>query len=626
MATQNVDVLQVNTKPSVTSISALRKEIKDLKGQLLSLEQGTAEYNKVLSEVADKTHQLKEIQEQVSKSSSDFGDRISNVQGAVAGLSGAFQTALGTLSLLGVEIGDDVKMLKLLQSAMAITQGVAAIDTGVKAFRALSVSIRASVTAMSGLQKALLTSGIGAAAVAVGVLVAKLSELKKQQDEAREAARKHNEELREQLKITNQIAKAESSYYNDQYKQLPIISALENKLADNRAYWQEEYNKGRINAYELDKRIEDERLRYVTNAGQKMQQTWQTILSHNTEENWKASEEGRKAWNEYYQWRAVAAYGDLDQQKALMKEWEDFTADAAKNVKKTVADTTKEAVKTQPTLQLPEYDTFTDPMVEQKRQEEELKALTEYYAKRADIIIANETNVDDQLLKLDMQYRDQREELLRKRFEDGLISQEEFDNEIAQLEVEAAELQIEQEERVTEKTKDELEKRKKLQENYLNAVKSIIGSIAGILSSLGSTLEQGSKEWKNVMTAEAIISTIKGGIDAYMGMIKTLPGIPGIVAGAAAALATVTAGMAEVYKIQHTDISKGGSSSGSSSSSFGSVSASAVNVNATSVTPTRTVQTEEDIANLPDTRVYVTEEDITNAQRRVRVTHQNATY
>ena len=128
------------------------------------------------------------------------------------------------------------------------------------------------------------------------------------------------------------------------------------------------------------------------------------------------------------------------------------------------------------------------------------------------------------------------------------------------------------------------------------------------------------------MTAEAIISTIKGGIDAYMGMIKTLPGIPGIVAGAAAALATVTAGMAEVYKIQHTDISKGGSSSGSSSSSFGSVSASAVNVNATSVTPTRTVQTEEDIANLPDTRVYVTEEDITNAQRRVRVTHQNATY
>jgi hypothetical protein len=130
-----------------------------------------------LVEVADKSHQLKEINEQVAKSSQDFGDRLSNVNGVVAGMSGAIQTALGTLSLFGVEVGDDVKMLKLLQSAMAITQGVAAIDAGVKSFKALSVSIRAATTAANGLKSALIKTGIGALVVVLGVLVAKIVEM-----------------------------------------------------------------------------------------------------------------------------------------------------------------------------------------------------------------------------------------------------------------------------------------------------------------------------------------------------------------------------------------------------------------------------------------------------------------
>lgn len=46
MAVEEVDVLQVNTQPSVTSIAELRKQIKALQGELLGLEEGTEEYNK----------------------------------------------------------------------------------------------------------------------------------------------------------------------------------------------------------------------------------------------------------------------------------------------------------------------------------------------------------------------------------------------------------------------------------------------------------------------------------------------------------------------------------------------------------------------------------------------------
>lgn len=622
MAVENVDVLQVDTSKGVQSVANLKKEIRALRDQLLGLEQGTKEYNDALLELGNKTHELKEMQEQVRRTTSDFGDTVANVRGAVGGLTGAFQTVLGSLSLMGVEMGDDVKMLKMLSSAMAITQGVSAIDAGVKSFKALTISIRASVTAMSGLKKALLTSGIGAAAVAVGILVSKLSELKREQEEAAEAARKHNEQLKEQLNISNQLSKAESDYYNKQYQQIPVVQALEKRLAESRAYWQEEYRKGNLNNYQLDEKIEADRVKLIGNAGKKMQQLWQQILAHNTEANWKESIEGKKIWDEYFQYRAIAAYGDLEEQKRLMKEWEEFNKKTVKEAKTT---TPEEAPKAMPSLNAAENygsDAGRLEQAERAAQEAALKVATEYQMRRAELIINNETDVADQLLALDMNYRDQREELLRSRLEQGLITQQDFNNELAQLEVEAAELQIEQEERVTEKTREEAEKKKKIQENYANAVKGVATSIATILGSLADTEEQGTERWKALKIAEATISTIEGSIEAFMSSVKSLGMPAGAIVGAAQAAAVLATGFANIKKIQDTKV--GGTTS--TTSSFSSTNPSAVAVNSTQVTTTRAVQTEADVANLPDTRVYVLEDDITTAQRRVRVTTENATY
>ena len=621
MATENVEILQVNTQPSVKSVADLKREIKELKGQLLGLEQGTEEYNKVLTEVANKTHDLKEVQEQVARSSNDFGDRLRNVQGTVAGLSGAFQTVLGSLSLMGVEMGDDVKMLKMLQSAMAITQGVAAIDTGVKAFKALTISIRASAMAMNGLKKALITSGIGAAAIAVGVLVSRLSELKAEQDAAAEAAKKHNDELRKQLEISNQLSKAESDYYNQAYKQVPLVQAVEKKLAENREYWMEQYRKGNINQYELDTELEKERQKYITNAGTFMRESWQEILRHNTDAQWKESKEGQKVWKEYYQWRMVAAYGDLEEQKKVMQEWEDFTKKKTENVKKE----TKVETPSIPSLgnaigpeQLDLGKLFSEDAAAK-----DLQALTDYYTRRAEIMISGEADAQDQLLQLDMDYRDKREELLRQRLENGLITQQDFDNQLAQLEVEAVELQIEQEERLTDKIQEEAEKRKAIQKAQLTAYNAVASAMSDILGSITDTMEQGTEEWKALKIVQATIDTIQGGIAGFMsGVNSGLPAPYNLILAAATAATVVATGIAEIAKIRNTKVSKGSSGGGSVSAP----SASAVSVNATQVTPTRQVQTDEDIANLPDTKVYVLEEDITNAQKKVQVTTDNATY
>lgn len=602
MATQNVDILQVNTAPSVKSISDLKKEIKDLKGQLLSLEQGTKEYNDVLVEVADKTHQLKEVQEQVSKSSQDFGDRVANVRGTVMGLTGAFQAVLGSLSLMGVNLGDDVKMLKMLNSAMAITQGVAAIDSGVKAFKALTISIKASTMAMSGLKKALITSGIGAAAVAVGILVTKLMELKEKNDEAKQSM--------EDMAAAMERVRAYTGNLNSVY--LSYIELLEHQGRLEQASGKDTVAVNNMKLASLKARLAQEKV-VLDNA-----RAYEASVRDAQKEEAGKMVKDQQAVVDDISKRILAIERDTQVERTRI---------ATEEAKK------RAAIEGQPVEGKMQVQTDVEvvgdtdrTLKEQKAQETELQALTDYYTKRAEIVIANEKDIDDQLLALDMEYRDTREELLRTQYEDGLITKQDFDNQMAQLEVEAAEFQIEQEERVTAKIQEETEKRKAAQQAWAQSVKVVATSVSSILGTLGENLEEGTRQWKNLKTAQAVIDTIAGSVTAFMTTLQQIGGIPGLIAGAAAAAATLAAGMVEVNKIKSTTVSKGSAASASGGSSLGSVSASAVSVNAMQVTPTRQVQTQEDVANMPDTRVYVLERDITDTQRRVAVTTQNATY
>lgn len=607
MATQNVDILQVNTAPSVKSISDLKKEIKDLKGQLLSLEQGSKEYNDVLVEVANKTHDLKEVQEQVARTSNDFGDRLMNVQGTVAGLSGAFQTVLGSLSLMGVNLGDDVKMLKMLNSAMAITQGVAAIDSGVKAFKALTISIKASTSAMSGLKKALLASGIGALVLLVGSLISAFNELSEASAVTAE-------------RIKDDFGKMESAFnrtdreFQRLLKRMKAEGSTEEELYDK----QIEFYNDRVKS--LTGQIE------LTMAHFALYKEGSDAYNANKETLDALYKERSEYFEKIRDLETEQYVAGLNRQNAADDAAIKAAADAAK---KRLAAETKAREESAKVFAANVNNSNTEApasTADMAHQEDELRALTDYYTKRAEIVIANEKDIDDQLLAIDIEYRDTREELLRSRYANGLITKAEFDNEMAQLEVEAAEFQIEQEERVTAKIQEEAEKRKAAQQAWAQSVKVVATSVSSILGTLGENLEEGTRQWKNLKTAQAVIDTIAGSVTAFMTTMQQIGGIPGLIAGAAAAAATLAAGMVEVNKIKSTTVSKGSAASASGGSSLGSVSASAVSVNAMQVTPTRQVQTQEDVANMPDTRVYVLERDITDTQRRVAVTTQNATY
>ena len=220
MATENVKVVKIETGKAQTETQKLRKELKELKNIMLQVEEGSKEYNDALIQAANIQHTLKEQMEEVNASAMDFGQITGNVVKGVGGIIAGFQAAQATMNLFGIENETVIKSLEKMQNLMALTQAIPALDDAGKAFGRLKNSIAAATGATSKFGKALISSGIGIAVVAIGALVANFDKLKaaitgtneelekQKQEQIDKNLKKVNDELGKRLSIEEQIRKA----------------------------------------------------------------------------------------------------------------------------------------------------------------------------------------------------------------------------------------------------------------------------------------------------------------------------------------------------------------------------------------------------------------------------------
>ena len=162
----------------------------------------------------------------------------------------------------------------------------------------------------------------------------------------------------------------------------------------------------------------------------------------------------------------------------------------------------------------------------------------------------------------------------------------------------------------------------------LQATLSVASSVAGSLASIAQTESQNDKlseeqrkkaftTYKIAATTQAIMDTYAAANSSYQAM-ASIPYV-GPFLGAAAAAAAIASGIANVVQIQRTQFS-----------ASSSVSASTVNppdVTQPNIEYTRNLLGDREIdeVNKP-IKVYVTERDITDAQNRVKVVTDNATF
>ena len=220
MATENVTVVKIETGKAQTETQKLRQELKELKNIMLQVEEGSKEYNDALIQAANIQHTLKDQMEEINASAMDFGQIAGNVVKGVGGIVAGFQAAQATMNLFGIENETVIKSLERMQNLMALTQAIPAIEEGAKAFGRLKNSIAAATGATSKFGKALISTGIGAAVVAVGLLVANFDKLKaaitgtndeleeQKQKQMDEHLKKVNDQLGKRLSLEEQIRKA----------------------------------------------------------------------------------------------------------------------------------------------------------------------------------------------------------------------------------------------------------------------------------------------------------------------------------------------------------------------------------------------------------------------------------
>ena len=141
-----VEVLNIDTSQATSSIKALRKQLKELKDQMAGLEEGSEEFLKVAASAGEVKHKIDEIQQSVNGASADFGDMLSSATGALNSIIGGFTAAQGIMNLFGIESEATVEAMKKLQALMAIGQGIAQIDNGIKEFNKFANAIKTTET------------------------------------------------------------------------------------------------------------------------------------------------------------------------------------------------------------------------------------------------------------------------------------------------------------------------------------------------------------------------------------------------------------------------------------------------------------------------------------------------
>lgn len=167
MAEENKIILDADVKP-------LKKQLREATQELQLARQRYGEFSDEAIQAAQNVAAIRdEIQaanEQVQIF--DPGSRFIALTNAASAAAGGIAAVQGAMALFGNESEDVEKALLKVQSAMALSQGLSQLKDIGKVGDDLITSFRGLTAGVNGFRKALITTGIGALVVAVGLLVA----------------------------------------------------------------------------------------------------------------------------------------------------------------------------------------------------------------------------------------------------------------------------------------------------------------------------------------------------------------------------------------------------------------------------------------------------------------------
>lgn len=222
MAEENKVILDVDVAP-------LKTQLKEAK---LELESARAQFGEFSDEAVAAAEKVAGIKDEIEGAAEqvklfDPGSRFQALTTAASTAAGGITAFQGAMALFGEESEDVAKTLAKVQGALALSQGLSQLKDIGKVTGELKTSFKGLIAGANGFKKALISTGIGALVVAVGLLMAYWEDIKGLVNGVSGEQAKLNEEGEENLRIQQEKLDA----IDGQASQLKLQGKSEREIA-----------------------------------------------------------------------------------------------------------------------------------------------------------------------------------------------------------------------------------------------------------------------------------------------------------------------------------------------------------------------------------------------------------
>jgi len=233
----NLKINLTGEEKVVKSVGELRRAIKTAEMEALALTMQFGEADPRVLKIRESVGALKNQMADAAQQAKAFSEdsAFPAVAQSVQGIASAFTAVQGAMALFGVENEAVEKTLVKLNAAMALSQGLGGVVEAIDSFKVLNSMIQSSTAlkkadivvtrlatgaqaalatatgattiSLQALKAAIVSTGIGALVVGVGILVSKLMEWADSSEDAEKANKALNDEIERQNELIDENLK-----------------------------------------------------------------------------------------------------------------------------------------------------------------------------------------------------------------------------------------------------------------------------------------------------------------------------------------------------------------------------------------------------------------------------------
>ena len=583
--------ININAKDTGGSVKSIKTELREAKAEAIEMARKFGDTSIEANNAAKKLALLKnEVKDLGMKLKGVNPDKFARIAAIGQSVAQGFVAAQGAMAMFGLQSESVEKTMMKLQGAIALSQGLQGLKDAQIAFGGLATVIRTNVVAaFSTLKGAIVSTGIGALVVVLGIVAAKLMEMAEATDVASESQKTIQDMLEKSAdRLRGLATSAESAKIRFQLAMGGITKEQSDKMLQE------------LKFNETAKSLEREKNKDLL----AIKEAYDKDVAKGDKSSEVLKQElfdGLKARETQFNTEMVALREEfMFTYLAVDKEAENERKEKAEEAKKEKVKEAKEA---------------------QQREIDLVKKANEELKKEQDD--AQEKIISDAKSRDDADKIQANDRLEWNKNQNNLAEEEEKRtlDEVSRLQKIADDEQKERDEY-------SLLAKKELVKLKFELIKGGLQALSDIAYLFEKDNEQSAKKafdiQKALSTAQAVISTIESAQAAFTSGVKNplanlIPG-GGIALGIAQAAIATAAGLARIKQIQNTKFNSTTSPSNESTpGGRGSIPTPSVNPtpqqqrnivgNQTGSTGTQT-QTNK-------IRVYVTETDISTAQNRV---------